>query len=190
MKIHWTPIIIPFAAATFAGWLGTTALWDGVKAPLLTCLSVIAAGVLVRLARGVPFTNTSGFDLDFARKVASSVKASIRALRTLLIVILGTMGMITFSSIIGKAATSGLVALGLNGQFADPIVSGLIGGFLCYVFVRILAVIDGDVSLADMQAEMLITAAKNAQASKFSSTLEAAKNLPISNPVGYGKIAS
>jgi hypothetical protein len=179
MKIHWSHIILPLAAATVS---------EGVKAPLLTFLSVIAAGVLVRLARGMPFTNTSGFDLDFARKVASAVKTSIRALRTLLIIIFITMGMVTFSSILGKATVLGLITIGLDGRYSDPIISALIGGLLCYVFVRIFAVVSGDVSLADMQADMVVTAAKKTQTEHFSATVEAATTKPISNPAGYGKV--
>ncbi|MGF6862555.1 hypothetical protein ABIE69_003144 [Rhodobacteraceae bacterium MBR-64] len=188
MKIHWSHIILPLAAATVSGWLGSAAVWEGVKAPLLTFLSVIAAGVLVRLARGMPFTNTSGFDLDFARKVASAVKTSIRALRTLLIIIFITMGMVTFSSILGKATVLGLITIGLDGRYSDPIISALIGGLLCYVFVRIFAVVSGDVSLADMQADMVVTAAKKTQTEHFSATVEAATTKPISNPAGYGKV--
>lgn len=188
MKIHWSHIVLPLSAATVSGWLGSAAVWDGIKAPLLTCLSVIAAGVLVRLARGMPFTNTNGFDLEFARKVASAVKASIRALRTLLIVIFFTMGMITFSTILGTGAALGLIAIGLDGHYSDPIISAVIGFVLCYVFVRIFAVVAGDVSLADMQADMVVTAAKKSQTERFSATIESAVNKPISNPAGYGKV--
>ena len=188
MKIHWSHIILPLAVATVSGWLGSAAVWDGVKAPLLTFLSVIAAGVLVRLARGMPFTNTSGFDLDFARKVAGAVKTSIRALRTLLIIIFITMGMVTFSSILGEGTVLGLTAIGLDVRYSDPIISASIGGLLCYVFIRIFAVVAGDVSLADMQADMVVTAAKKTQTERFSATVEAATAKPISNPAGYGKV--
>lgn len=183
---------VPLVIATVSGWLGSVNFWDGIKAPLLTCLSVIAAGVLVRLARGMPFTNTNGFDLEFARKVASAVKTSIRSLRTLLTVIFFTMGIITFSSVLGEATELLLAAAGLDAQYttqhSDMIVSALIGGLLCYVFVRIFSVIDGDVGLADMQADIIVTMATKSQSERFSPTIEAVKKNPISNPVGYGKI--
>jgi hypothetical protein len=188
MKIHWSHVTIPLVAATVSGWLGTAAVWDGVKAPLLTSLSVVAAGVLVRLARGMPFANLNGVELDHARSVAAAVKTSIRSLRALLMVIFLTMGMVTFSSIIGKGLVCGLLAFDISVKYADPVVSALIGGFLCYVFIRIFAVTAGDVSLADLQADMVVATAKKAQANQFSEAVEATTLRPILNPPGYGKI--
>jgi hypothetical protein len=38
--------------------------WDELKAGLLVALSVMAAGVLVRLARGLPFTAVDHYEVD------------------------------------------------------------------------------------------------------------------------------
>jgi hypothetical protein len=186
MKIKIPHLILPIFGAAIAGAFVSVDFWDTSKAAILTALSVIGAGVLVRLARGLPFTNADQFQVEEARKIASAIKLSIRALRMLIIVILGTM----VSLVVVKGAVS---AASLRwpdtADEINAVASSAIGLLLAYIFVRITAVIQGDVGLVDLQSDFFIKAVERKQAERFEKTqVQASVGIPPSNPKDYGKI--
>lgn len=160
--------------------------WDASKAAILTALSVIGAGVLVRLARGLPFTNADQFQVEEARKIAAAFKQSILALRMLMIIILGTM----VSLVVVKGVVSATSLRWPNAATeADLIASGIIGLLLGYILVRITGVIQGDVGLVDLQSEIFVKSVERKQAERFEKAVSrAASDAPVSNPKDYGKV--
>jgi len=169
MKIRWSHLLIPLVGGALASANASIAFWTTAKPSLLTALSVIAAGVLVRLARGLPFSNVDQFTVEEARAVAKSIKRSVRALRALIFVVFATMAVIVFADPLLGGVTKLLTFFQLISGFStiwlDPqsIVSGLIGLMLVYVFVRVFAVIGGDVGLVDLQSKYLVTATERKQ---------------------------
>jgi hypothetical protein len=188
MRPKWSHLISPFVAATLFGCLYSFIDWVQLRTALLTVLSVMAAGVLVRLARGMPFTNTTSFNLEFAEKVASAVKHSIRTLRALLIVIFITMGLITFSSTLVSVLFWLAAFFDVGKEYVLPFFSFVAGWFLTYVVIRVFSVASSDVSLADMQADMVIDQARKKQTDDFLPVLEAHRKEPLTNPLNYGKV--
>lgn len=191
MKLNWSHILIPAVGALVAGQCGSVGFWEASKAPLLTALSVIAAGVLVRLARGLPFNAPGHFELDEARQIAQAMKKSIRALRVLIITVFITMGFLVFAKPIHDAITSELTTILTNSKSIEIIekgVSGAIGLLLSYISIRILNVIKGDVSLVDLQSDFLVKAVARKQAENFEKTISKTDLTAIKNPEGYGKI--
>ncbi|MDE3824688.1 hypothetical protein I7F13_21120 [Sinorhizobium meliloti] len=185
MKIKLSHLLIPALGAATAALTVSVGFWDNSKAAILTALSVIGAGVLVRLARGLPFTNVDQFQLDEARKISAAVKQSIRALRILIFVILIAMASLVLVKGLADAA---IAALPPDTQFVEPVASGLIGLLLSYIFVRITAVIQGDVALVDLQSEFFVRAVERKQGERFEKARNSASDLPPANPKGYGKV--
>jgi hypothetical protein len=189
MKVRWSHLLLPVVGAAAAAKLASVTFWDGSKAPLLTALSVIAAGVLVRLARGMPFTNPDQFELDEVRQIAAATKKSIRALRALIVIVFLCMGSVVFAKAVAEAGAAYLAThLPDLVPYAEPAVSAFVGFLLTYVFVRIFAVIRGDVSLVDLQAQLLVKAVERKQSDRFGKALEKIDTPPMKNPEGYGKV--
>lgn len=185
MKLRLSHLILPIAGACTASAFGTMAFWDSSKAPILMTLSVIAAGVLVRLARGLPITNAENFELDEARRIAAAIKKSIRSLRILMIAIFLCMGAVIF----GKTTTELITEKFPNTtEYVHIIMSGFLGFILTYIFVRILAVINADVGLVDLQTKMFVDSVARKQGERFNTSIVNATDLPIKNPQGYGRI--
>ncbi|MER9026151.1 hypothetical protein NKI01_26990 [Mesorhizobium sp. M0815] len=164
------------------------AFWEAAKPSLLTALSVIAAGVLVRLARGLPFSNPDQFELGEVRLIAAAIKQSIRALRALIGVVFLAMGSLVFAKAIAAALTSAAFIPPETLLYVEPGMSAVVGFLLTYVFVRIFSVIKGDVSLVDLQSELLVKSVERKQAERFDKSLTQSDTPPIKNPEGYGKI--
>lgn len=186
MTIKLSHLVLPICGAAIAASLVSVDFWDTSKAAILTALSVIGAGVLVRLARGLPFTNAEQFQVEEARRIAAAIKQSIRALRILIIVILGTM----VSLVVVKGVMS-VTALRWPDAATEVSVisSGLIGLLLGYILVRIASVIQGDVGLVDLQSDFFVKAVERKQAERFEKAqARASIDHPPSNPKGYGKI--
>lgn len=186
MKIKLAHLALPIFAAATAEAFVSVEFWDASKAAILTALSVIGAGVLVRLARGLPFTNADQFQVEEARKIAAAIKMSIRALRVLIIVILGTM----VSLVVIKGVVSAIALRWPNAEVTtNEIASGIIGLLLGYILVRITAVIQGDVGLVDLQSEYFVKAVERKQAERFEKAqARMSTDAPPSNPKDYGKI--
>jgi hypothetical protein len=186
MKILWSHALIPVAGALIAAPFISVGFWDLSKQPILTALSVIAAGVLVRLARGSPFTNADGFELEEARQISRAIKQSIRALRTLIIVVFLTMFALVFAQPVLIVVMRSLPSV--DTAIAGPMVSALIALLLSYVFIRVFTVIQGDVGLVDMQAKYLVSAVERKQAKRFADDMEKSSSPAPQNPEGYGKV--
>ncbi|WP_432284957.1 hypothetical protein SLT36_26125 [Aminobacter sp. BA135] len=188
MKINWSHLVIPIAGAVAAWELASVAFWDAAKPSLLTAMSVIAAGVLVRLARGLPFNNPDQFALDEARQIASAIRQSIRALRALIAVIFSAMGSLVFAKAINTAMVAATFVPVKVAPYIEPGISAVVGFLLTYVFVRIFAVIKGDVSLTDLQTDLLVKSVERKQAERFDKALAKSDAPPMKNPEGYGKV--
>ncbi|RWB72940.1 MAG: hypothetical protein EOQ50_18405 [Mesorhizobium sp.] len=188
MKINWSHLAIPVAGAAAAWELASVAFWEAAKPSLLTAMSVIAAGVLVRLARGLPFNNPDQFALDEVRQIAGAIKRSIRALRALIAVVFLAMGSLVFAKAINTALLAATYIPVKVAPYVEPGISAVVGFLLTYVFVRIFAVIKGDVSLADLQSDLLVKAVERKQADRFDKTLAKSDAPTMKNPEGYGKI--
>jgi hypothetical protein len=185
MKVKFTHALLPMVGAATAAFAASIDFWDVSKAPILTALSVIGAGVLVRLARGLPFTNVDQFQVEEARRIAAAVKQSIRALRVLIFIILFTMA----SLVLAKGIV--LTSVARWPDWSDIITmatSGAVGLLLSYILVRVTAVIQGDVGLVDLQAEFFIRAVERKQAERFEKSQSRSTVPMIENPRDYGKV--
>lgn len=181
--------MIPIAAGGIAAAAIPVAFWDTSKTPLLTALSVIAAGVLVRLARGLPFNNSDQFELHEARRVATAIKKSARTLRALIVVAFIAMGGLVFAKPISDTVVAFFqIYYPSASTYVEPVVSGTVALLLTYVFIRVFAVIKGDVALVDLQTDLLVHSVERKQAERFDKSIEKIETPTFKTPEGYGKV--
>lgn len=160
--------------------------WVDLRTAVLPALSVIGAAVLVRLARGFPFTNADHFTLPEFRRTADKLRDIAHKLRTMMIVCLAAMGqIIIYPSLLAFVARQPLPGL-LVGTM-EAFMSGALAAATVYAFVRIIEVIQIDVALLKLQARLLenVIAAKNAKA--FEKELEAQPPGKIAGAETYGR---
>jgi hypothetical protein len=185
--IRWGIIVVTVVAAFGAGRFLSVAFWDNAKPGMLVALSVIAAGVLVRLARGVPFNSPDQYEVEEARQLVNAVKQTMGALRALLFVVL--VGMI---SLVAAKPTLDAIA-GIDGAqlhllYVEFTASAWIGALLTYAFVRIAQVVNGDRDVTNLQAKFLVRAVERRQARMFAELETKSADIGFENPEGYGKV--
>lgn len=163
MKVSWPTVAITTAGLIASGMFVPVATWDALRPALLPAISIIAAAVLVRLARGLPFTNADHFDLDQFRQVARNLESNARKLRALIFICLAAIVLLIVATDVVALAAS------LNVQaWVAPVVgrllSAAIAWLLLYAFWRIAEVVHSDVSLLRLQSKILegVIASKNA----------------------------
>ena len=66
-------------------------------------------------------------------------------------------------------------------------LSGLIGLFLAYVFVRIIDVVRGDYDLVSLQGSFMVRAVERRQGKRFEEQQNAPSAGPFQTPEGYGR---
>jgi hypothetical protein len=71
--IRWRSIVLPLLVGGACYRWVSVEFWDSSKQALLVCLSVIAAGVMVRLARALPFTTADQYELEEIRSLTKAV---------------------------------------------------------------------------------------------------------------------
>lgn len=184
MKVSWPPIVFPIATAAVAATYVGVGTWDGWRAGLLPALAVIAAAVLVRLARGMPFSNPDQFDPHEVVGVTEALRSLARSLRGLIFVVLATMVALVIAAPLLKVLKR---ALQLQwGVVAERSLSGFVGLALAYAFVRTIQVVQSDISLIDRQARMLTNAVRRRHADAFEADVIKPAT-EMRRPPGYGE---
>lgn len=185
MRLTVLPVIATLAAGALCAALVTVAFWDGAKAGLLTALSVIAAATLVRLARGLPFSNPDHFEADEVEQVTNAVKQLARSLRAFLAVVLGAMVLLVVVQPLSKEAT--MLFVPRAAALIDRGLSFVVGAALAYVLVRVGQIVGSDISLLDKQAKFMVRAVHRKARQKEEARADAAGLAPYQTPEGYGR---
>lgn len=177
MKVSLPTLVLPIAGGLASAFLVGMNTWDLLRPALLPAISIIAAAVLVRLARGLPFSNADHFTLDQFRRVSSSLGDNARKLRALIFVCLvGVVFLIVGKDfvdlIVGATARWPIVGL-----VSAKLMSGIIGALLAFSFMRVVEVVHSDVALLKLQSKILETAIANKNAKAFE-TAVASENAP------------
>lgn len=186
MNITVRPLIIPFFVAAVSACFVSVDGWGTWRTGLVPALSVVAAAVLVRLARGLPFTNPDHFALSDFRNVSDALEKIARSLRALIFVCFSSMvGIIIFPSVLGVVRR--VVEDPRIEGFADSALSSLLGFATSYAFVRVMQVVEGDISLLQLQTKILdgVISAKNAKA--FETKMAAQPTTPIAGAENFGR---
>lgn len=185
--IRWKTLIVPFVAGVLSFLTVSLGFWDSTKQAILVSLSVIAAGSLVRLARGFPFTAPDHYEVSEIRALATAVEQIIRALRALILVVLTTMVVLVFA----KPARDWLAGLMLDSDQSatlEHILSGVLGFALAYVFMRMVQVVQGDYDLTILQSGFVVRAVERKQAKNFDELEKKGSSIKFKTPEGYGKM--
>jgi len=74
MKIKFFHLLLPLLGTIVAANLVSVEFWNTSKPSILTVFSVTGAGVLVMLARGLPFSNADQLQLDEVKWITSAIK--------------------------------------------------------------------------------------------------------------------
>lgn len=185
MKLTVAPIFIPPFVGILAAAMVPVQTWDEWRTSLLPALSIIAAGVLVRLARGLPFTNADHFKLEQFRDIARRLKAISRSLRLLAYIAIGTMFAIIVAANIQSLASDILPTWAAN--VVERIISFGLGACVSYTVVRIIQVIEGDVTLLKLQSDILETVIARKNGTAFEATQAIGAKPPIAGVETYGK---
>jgi hypothetical protein len=182
-RASWSIALLGAGAA--AGWyLIDAQFWDQNKQPLLVALSVVAAAVLVRLARGMPITNTDFFEVSEIRKLTAAVRQLMRSLRALIIATLGCMfALIAAKPLLEYFKSWPALSTDLD---AGRLMSALIALLTTYVFFRIIQVVYGDYDLVELQASYMIRTVERREARRFEEQ-HIRSTEPFKTPEGYGK---
>jgi hypothetical protein len=152
---------------------------------LLPALSVIAAAVLVRLARGLPFSNADQFELDEARRIGAAFVQIAKSLRALFFAAL--VGMLWLALAPEVAAGLGPAVKGTRYEpLLGPALSGSVGVILAYTLARMIGVVQGDVSLARLQSSLLEQAVQRKAAARFDKQIETPSSA-IAGQTGFGR---
>ncbi len=184
--LRWSNILVPALAAFAAGWLVRVTVWDDSKQGLLVALSVIAAGVLVRLARGLPFTTPDHYEVDEIRKLTEAIRQIVRSLRLLIMFVLaGMFGLVVAKPLFDLAKATPSVAP--HAGHVESAVSALLAFILTYVVWRMLQVVKGDQDLTELQSSFVVRAVERRQGKRYEEQQAKSNAKPFKAPENYGQ---
>jgi hypothetical protein len=136
------------------------------RTAVIPAISLIAAAVLVRLARGLPFTNADHFTLVQFRDVSQKLQRNARYLRMLIWICIAAVVAVTIAAPLYRELPAALPGYGWAADLTERGLSAVTGFLVSYAFVRIFEVVQSDVALLKLQANILeaVIAQKNAKA--------------------------
>jgi hypothetical protein len=185
--IRWKTLVVPLIVGGLAFHFVGLGFWDTSKQAILVSLSVIAAGALVRLARGFPFTSPDHYEVDEIRNLAVAIEKIIRALRALILFVLAVMVMLVIAKP-GRDFIVSIVPEAGQSLWVEQGLSAILGFMLAYVFMRMVQVVQGDYDLTILQSGFLVRAVERRQAKAFEELERKGGPSKFKNPEGYGKI--
>lgn len=185
--IRWRILLIPVVAGGISAAAASVDFWDGAKQAFLVSLSVVAAGVLVRLARGLPFTSPDHYEVEEIRELTKAVEQICRSLRALIVVVLMAMVSLALAKPV-SVFLEGVPALHSHAAWTERAISSLLAFLLSYVFVRMFQVVQGDYNLTLLQSKFIVRAVERQQAKRFDKSEAKRSATPFKTPEGYGKI--
>lgn len=178
----WTLLAIVVAAGVISGTLFYEPFWKDNRAGLLVALSVVAAGTLVRLARGLPFTTPDHYELGEIRDLTAAVAQIMRKLRVLLVVIIATMLSLVLAFPIVDILDSNTA---IPRCYLILACSSILGAMHAYVFVRMYQVVLGDEDLTKRQSQYIERAVARRQRDRFDKSTDQGES--IRSGANYGK---
>lgn len=176
------PVVVSLATALGCGLAVDIYSWEAARLWLIPALSIVAAAVLVRLARGMPVTNPDHVRDEEIDEVVGAFTSLAQSLRTLFFVVLATI------VCVGLAAPVAVVIAELfpvSFDYGNRLGSSLVGVGVGYCLARMLQVAQSDVSITKLQARLLRQAVARRQAKKFET--DAMQPTSFKQPEGYGK---
>ncbi len=176
------PILLPIVTAGLAAFCVTQELWQSLQTGLLVVLSVISAAVLVRLARGLPFSNPDHFRLEELNRIAAAIHANAQALRVLIFACWLSMGAIIVFSFAQFPYVEGWSEVG------ETIFSGGIGLLLGFVLARAVQVVESDVAMIALQAQVMANVISRKNAETFEASLTASPQAAIAGAERFGTV--
>ena len=186
MKLTIAPLAVPVLIAGVAAWIVPVLAWDQWRTGLLPAISVVAGAVLVRLARGFPFTNTDHFTLEDFRRVTAALKKIAKSLRALIAICMGSMVILILAPAISSKAHHSYYIYP-DASFTDRCLSFVIGLAISYVFVRALQIVDSDISLLQLQTEVLDRVISRRNAKNMEEAVAPDRTGAIAGAEGYGR---
>jgi len=165
-RVSVPAVVLPVICAALSAWLISLSGWESLRTAVIPAISMIAAAVLVRLARGLPFTNPDHFSLGQFRDVAAKLEVNARHLRALIWVCIGAVVAITIGAPLYRQLPPAAPGFGWVAIATELVVSAGIGFLVSYSFVRIFEVVQSDVLLLKLQSKIIegVIAQKNAKA--------------------------
>lgn len=186
VRLSYSSILIPVAVSAASGaWVSVSA-WGDLRFNLLPALSVIAAGVLVRLARGIPFSNPDQFEVEEARRISAAFVQVVRSLRALIYATLVAMLWLAVAPSLAQQLDPVISKMAF-GRFLNPTLSATIGLVVAFAITRMIEVVQGDVSLAILQQSLLVKATERRAAAAFQATITSDPTSPIAGQPRFGQ---
>lgn len=183
-------LVVSGIAGGLSAGLVPTSTWEVLRVALLPALSIVAAAVLVRLARGMPFTNADHFSLEEFRSAAQKIESNAKKLRALIFVCLAAVVSLIFAPELVEFAQR----LSRNPpslfRIIDGTMSAVVGISVVYSFTRIIEVVHSDIGLLRLQSLVLEKAISKKNVTEFDKKLQTAEPGKISGAKDYGKSLS
>jgi hypothetical protein len=179
-------LVATLAAGAFSAALVSVGSWDKTKGGLLTALSVLAAASLVRLARGIPFSNADHFEPQEVELVTAALRQLARSLRAFLGVVLGTMVLLVAAQPLSHLIDR-LWLVDTAKAYLDRAISFFVGAALAYVLSRMWQIVGSDLSLLDKQADFIVRAVHRKARAKEEKEADELGTVPFNTPEGYGR---
>lgn len=182
MGLSRAPVMASVISAAACGFAVDVYGWETARLWLIPALSIIAAAVLVRLARGLPITNPDHVREGDVDDVANTFMSLVRSLRTLFCVALITMVVVGVAAPLAELISR---FVPVSWDYGNRAGSALVGLFVGFTFSRMFQIAQSDVTIADLQARLLKEAVARRGAKKFEA--DAMQATTFRQPEGYGK---
>lgn len=141
---------------------------------------------MVRLARGLPFTNPDHMDETEVLEITAAVGQLARSLRAFLGIALGAMVLLVIAQPLAHV-TERLWLVSTAQLALKQAISATVGGLLAFVLTRIWQIVGSDLSLLQKQSEVMVRAVQRKARQKDEQRANDPALPQFKTPENYGR---
>lgn len=158
MNVRTITVLVSALGAVLAGLLIPLESWPASAKSIMTILAILAAGVLVRLNRGLPTIDWSKVDPAARAELVKKMR-NLSVEYGLTLAVIGVILIWLLASEMIDARRVAWVGFYNSPPLIRAIASGIAGGSLIFAFARMVYVVWRDIDIVELQSDIITSAA-------------------------------
>lgn len=172
-------------------WLAPLSAWGEIAEGLLAFFGLLVAAIVQIIPVTTNFLQADNLTIDEAKRLSKALEDQQKYWVALLILSVAAAALIIAGKLIKPEIPNsidfGMFSVALAIPFSS-IASGMIGAAVCFALVRIYGIVPGVISLQKLRSDLVLNAAKRAQAKRVEEETEKLQPLPPIVNHDYGRV--
>lgn len=190
-KVKKSEVALVVLFGALCGLFAPLSAWGGIAEGLLAFFGLLVAAIVQIIPVTTNFLQADSLTVDEAKNLSKALEDQQQYWVALLVLSVVAAAMVIAGKLIKPDIPDSISFAAMAQQITLPlsaVASGLIGAAVCFALIRIYGIVPGVISLQKLRSDLVLNAAKRAQAKRIEEESEKLQPLPTLVDKDYGRI--